>query len=392
MKQLLFSFLCFLALSGFSQVTVKINPKTLQLCFGSPASFTATRTPDTVNCFYTWKHNGVILPGFDTIGKLTFNEVSFADTGYYSCVVFSPVDTVESDTGYLHITPKLNIDTLYRYNQLGCPETCIGQMKALISGGLPPYTYEWGGGHQQDPGNIVIGLCKGDYLLKVTDSTNSHCVSRKYRIDVLSIPKIQFTMTDPETQLEVDTVYLTKPYLLVEFPDSAKQYITNWIWSIELVKDSVQKVTDSTTISNINPYQHQFTRIGKYKISLNYTDLNGCDTTIVDFIYVKQADMFIPNVFTPNCDSFNDCFIFYEKTDKTRDVKEIYLKIELVVVNRWGKKVYDNSNYYCRDKQSPCACDGWKADGLADGVYFYVLTCHGVYGDDVFRGSVTILR
>lgn len=379
MKHLFLSLLIFMGFSGFSQVTVHFRPPSIvTACYGDNVKFQVDLTPDTGSYTFTWKRNNVIIPSPDTSGtQLRIKNVSYADSGYYTCLATSAFATGHSDTARLHISPRLYLDTLYRYNELGCPGSCKGQMRITVSGGNPPYIYDWGvGGIHMQGDSIAIGFCKGTYMLNVTDIDNTHCISREYTIEVLHLPKVIFTM-DPE-----DTLYLTKPTLTVEFPDSSRHSMTNWEW----------RFGDGTSLANINPAQHIYTRTGRFIDSLNYTDLNGCDTTITDTITVKRADLFIPNVISPNGDGSNDCFIIQEKMDRTLDLEEIYLSVELVIVNRWGRKVYETSNYHCKKSGATRGCEGWDGGNLADGVYFYVLTCHGLYEDDVFRGSVTIVR
>ncbi len=77
------------------------------------------------------------------------------------------------------------------------------------------------------------------------------------------------------------------------------------------------------------------------------------------------------NVFTPNGDGINDKFI----------IKHIgeYPNSQLVVLNRWGKKVYENNNYR----------NDWDGGNLADGVYFFVIK---LSDGTQYQGSVTIIR
>lgn len=377
MKHLFLFVLIILGVSAFGQPQLTIFPNSWDLCYGANASFKALLVPDTNEYVFTWKKNGIVIPSPDTAGPLiTIKNVTFADTGYYTCIAISAYDTARSDTAHLHLSPKLSIDTLYRYNTLGCPGTCKGQMKALVSGGNPPYSYDWGAGHSQD--TIVYGLCKGTFMLKVVDSDLSHCAAKEYHVDVLRLPKVVFTMVPK------DTVYLTKPYLTVAFADSSKKNLTNWEWDFG----------DSTKVANVNPLQHIYTRTGRFRVSLNYTDLDGCDTTITDSITVKPAELKFPNIISPNGDGHNDCFIIKEVNDPTYSLTldDFYLSNELVIVNRWGRKVYSASNYHYKYSTVPGECQGWSGEGLADGAYYYVLKCHGLYEDDVFKGSITIIR
>ncbi len=79
------------------------------------------------------------------------------------------------------------------------------------------------------------------------------------------------------------------------------------------------------------------------------------------------------NVMTPNGDGFNDTFIF--------ENLKFYPNSKLTVFNRWGKKVYESSNYQ----------NDWKGDNMTDGVYYYTMKV-GDKKASVFTGTVTILR
>jgi gliding motility-associated-like protein len=82
--------------------------------------------------------------------------------------------------------------------------------------------------------------------------------------------------------------------------------------------------------------------------------------------------VYIPNVFTPNDDPTNQYF----------EIKKIqlYKHSELIVLDRWGKKVFESRNYN----------NDWDGDDLAAGVYYYVLDLKR--NNKVFKGAVTILK
>ena len=369
MKQFFFSVFLFIGYYSSGQLTITVIPPDPQakLCYGTDFTYQAliVAGPDTGAVSFQWLKNGVPLTD-STRAYLVFKKVTFSDTGYYKCVGTNGILSDTSNSVHLQILLTLTIDTLYRYNELGCPGICKGQFLTHISGGTPPYTYDWGGGHSQD--TIVFGLCPGYHTLIVSDHDTSHCIARDYYVDVLKLPKI------PVKKVPKDTVYLTHPTLTLSFPDSLKKYLTNWQW----------EYGDSAKFSNINPVSHDYQKTGRFGIKLGFTDQNGCDTTITDSILVRLVDLLIPNVFTPNGDGFNDTFQMKEKgTSGTIDLLEVYLSDVFVVYDRWGKKVYEKNNYRSGD---------WNGDHLSDGVYYYLFKGHGPYNDEIYKGAVTILR
>lgn len=66
---------------------------------------------------------------------------------------------------------------------------------------------------------------------------------------------------------------------------------------------------------------------------------------------VDSAEVFIPNIITPNQDNHNEAFVLSGFTET----------VSLTVYNRWGVRVYENTDYQ----------NDWQGGDLADGVYFY---------------------
>ncbi len=376
MKRFLIFYLLFVSYSAIGQLSVFVDPADTILCYRDTVGFTSRiDTAGSGTISYQWLKNKVVIPGAnDSIFGIS--HITESDTALYQCIaVFVRSDSTFTDTsngGHLRMHPKLKIDTLYRYNDLGCLAECKGQFKVLVSGGTPfkiypPYIYDWNAGHAQD--TIVFGLCPRflAYPLAITDSLGC-TIDTTYFVDYLKSPKVTFTL------LPKDTVYLTNPNIQVAYPDSMKQYITNWTWDFG----------DDIKVPNLNPCPHTYTKTGEFPVQLSFTDVNGCDTTISTLITVKVAELKIPNVFTPNGDGINDNFtIEINGESQYVDYRLAYLSNEFVAFDRWGKKVFSQSNYKSGD---------WDGANLSDGTYFYVLKCHGQYGDDVFRGSVAILR
>jgi len=359
----------FLWQTAFSQLICVVTPTDTTACVRDSIAFVAKVSGNgTDTVYYRWQRNNIYIPG-ETATILTFPSVDDGDTATYRCIVRSGADSAISNDGRLAMFSKIIFDTLYRYNELGCRGVCKGQFKALVSGGLPPYTYNWGGGHSQD--TIVFGLCPGKYWLFVTDS-NKCTIDSSYFVDVLKSPKIEVNV------LPGDTVFLTNPTITISFPDSLIQDITNWTWDFR----------DSVKIPNVNPAIHTFANEGTYAVKLQITDVNGCDTVVFKEIVVRIIELFIPNVITPNNDGNNDYLVIREKIDgkpddMELDLLEVYLSNEFVVYDRWGKKVYGKTNYKSGD---------WDGGNLAEGIYYYVFKGIGQFGNDVYHGSITILR
>ncbi len=371
MKHFLLIIFCLFGVASSAQITVTVRPADTLLCFGDSVALVADISGTvTTTVSYQWQKNQTDIPGAND-SLYAIASLRESDPGTYRCLLSVGGTLYTSNDALIRMHPKMRVDTLYRYNPLGCPSECKGQFKTKISGGTPfsiypPYIYDWNGGHSQD--TIVFGLCRGKYILTVTDSVGCH-IDTSYYVDVLKSPKVTFDI------LPKDTVYLTNPNIQVQFPDSMRVHMLNWTWDFG----------DSARIQNANPAYHTYDRTGKFNVKLSFTDVNGCDTTLIVELLVKVVELAIPNIFTPNGDGKYDKFKIKikDESDQEEDYRQAYLNTEFMVFDRWGKRVFHENNYKSED---------WDGGNLSDGTYFYILKCHGQYSDDVFKGSVTILR
>lgn len=133
--------------------------------------------------------------------------------------------------------------------------------------------------------------------------------------------------------------------------------------------------------------QHAYDSWGEYSVTLTVTSSSGCTSTITHPVYV-EADLEFPNVITPNGDGANDVFAIRNLNPKMPNILSIY--------NRWGKKVYEKENYqtYCKtgDDNIQNATEGFSAEGLSDGVYYYSFHYEGYTRSVDHHGSITVLR
>ncbi len=103
--------------------------------------------------------------------------------------------------------------------------------------------------------------------------------------------------------------------------------------------------------------------------------ITGCvaffDLDVTD----QNCDLTIPNVFTPNGDGINDEFEILNL--------EHYPNAQIVIFNRYGKRVFEHHDYYN---------NWWDGGNAPDGTYFYVLQYARMGKMRYAEGSVTIIR
>ena len=381
MKRIFIFLFFFLSIHSYGQVfRVLVDPIDVTVCYGGKVQFHATVIDTTTGEYsFKWLFDNVAIAD-SARPYLIVKNITNLDTGYYKCIVIDTlsnrVDT--SSPSHLHIRAQLHIDTLYRYNALGCPYDSNGQMKIRVSGGDPPYTYNWGGGSYHQLDTLGVGFPKGSYMVTVTDHDTTHCVSREFDIKTLVLHKITFHLNPP------DTIYMSNPEVTATIPDTAIKHLDDWNFDFA---DGTSKVV------KLNPCRHNYSKIGLYYIDLNFTDnVNGqlCDSTVVDTLTVKTLRLFVPNAITPGTGDDNGSLNIRQLDPSTNkpygtnlDLTNIYLSTEMYIYNRQGRVVFQKTNYKSGD---------WDGGNLSAGVYYYLLKCHGENGDEVYRGAVTIIR
>ncbi|MBP7497638.1 MAG: gliding motility-associated C-terminal domain-containing protein [Bacteroidales bacterium] len=159
----------------------------------------------------------------------------------------------------------------------------------------------------------------------------------------------------PPVFLGADTTICNNKTLYIKGPSPpiGHKYIYNWLPDGENTKNLYFDKKENAVYSRI----------------LNID--KGCADTIN--IEVKTCDLKFTDIFAP-ANSKNNSFVI--------ENIENYRNCRLIVFNRWGEKIFENSEY-----ENPNNI--WKADKTPAGVYFYLLYINNKLEK---KGTVTVLK
>lgn len=226
-------------------------------------------------------------------------------------------------------------------------------------------------------------------------------------------PSPEFTITDAgiySVQLIVHTpdgcgdTLLMSDYLTV-FPQPISDFLSNPertnlgeggdIFFINITDTTVFNVNDVVTWTwnygdggeetHETNGAHTYDSWGEFVVTLSVQTDQGCASTVNHTVYI-EADLIFPNIMTPNGDGVNDVFAIKNMNPILPNRLDIY--------NRWGKKVYSKENYqaYIKDDILYNAEQGFNAESLSDGVYYFTFHYEGYTRGVDYHGSLTIIR
>lgn len=296
----------------------------------------------------------------------------------------------------VNIPYNATVEMNFQQFTIGCRDNsenggCKAQAEVNITGGIPPYTYQWFDKFNQKD-SIAIGLCEDPISVVITDA--SGCVYADL-FDPVIYPAINpEDVAGFEIDYAPEEIFITKPN--VEFTvDPGGTIIEKYEWDFG---DDTEAYTQSV--------EHTYEKVEVYTVTLKTENIDGCDTTITTNLEVQELNFCIPNVFTPNGDGINDTWIFKlvgangggnendnndfkatglsDVTKCTGDdliFQDHFKSTKLALYTRAGTKVFECNN----------CTDNWDGGNLPDGVYFYVFSWVGEYSNGEEHGNVTIL-
>jgi len=366
-------------LTATTAVTSNYNGEDVS-CFGfSDAEVTVYPLGGTGAYTYQWLD--------DTLAPLvppqTNSIATGLDSGIYSVVVtdVNGCDTIVSVT--VTEPPELLIDTIY--TDTICKWECDAFATVIPIGGTGAYTYLWDDTLAQTR-VTATDLCEAQYTILVTD-VNGCTITDSVVINTWGLFDAIFEVQPDPDQVPLPVTTITDTSIISEtvplvvlFTDNSfvtYDLIIGWNW--DFGDENPSPIGDPNTSTEQNP-SHTYS-FGEtcYEVTLIITTMNGCSDTMVYKCIVVKEDLMVPNVFTPNDDGINDKFnVFGANLEK----------IEGMIFNRWGQKLY----LWRNPKEG---WDGTTNNGLdvSEGTYFYIIKAEGT-DDAVYEltGTVTLIR
>ena len=328
----------------------------------APPAPTISTSVTHINCLETC--TGAItvnVQGPSNYHFLWLDDSSTTDTrtdlcpGVYIVTITDDNGCIFSDTA--EVLENVDMSLQVTAVQNSCADACYGIATATLSGGSAPYQYMWSSGEQTADAHL---LCEGTAIVVATDAsgcsmTDSVTIERQHSFDSIVVWADEYTLfSGQSTSLHVSTIpqgsYYWSPSDKVNNPTSPNPTTTLY---------------DTTT----------FVVTVEDSIGCAYTD----SVKIVCItINCGDANIQIPNAFTPNGDGKND-----RLNVKGEWIQEFYMAI----FTRWGEKIYESNDI----NES---WDGrYKNNWCMPGVYVYRCRIKCMDGQESeIKGDITLIR
>jgi PKD repeat protein len=188
-----------------------------------------------------------------------------------------------------------------------------------------------------NPSPVVQPAHTTKYFITVTDT---HDCVRKDTIQVVVVDRVEL-----KWQHHFESNCVGRPSIVVQ--------------NLTAPADDVSFHFDfgDGTTSTSTEVEHIYEEDGRYSVKL-IAEKEFCPTE--DAVELPVYKLLVPNVFTPDgSPGYNDNFEIVFGSDLIAPA-DVGIAVQLVVVNRWGKKVFESADYK----------NDWNAQGVESGVYF----------------------
>jgi gliding motility-associated-like protein len=373
----------------------------------------------------------------DTLYNMAVGSYQVSVTDANNCTATSSVTLVGLANIQIQLSPTHNL----------CYGQAAGSIASTVSGGRPPYSYNWSNGND---GPNVQDLPNGNYLLTVTDGQGCSNIAAT-NINSPSELSASVFVERPtcaggrDGSLTINAFGGAAPY---QYGINGGAFASNSLWQYIGAGDYVVYIKDAngcadtleqvvipdkeplnltindgteileipygqaaTLTANVGGPADAFTYLWRTlnssmdsillcktcpssattplyqdaNVLLQITDSDGCkaDASILLNV-VAETYLFVPNAFTPNGDGFNDKLVVHGK----EGIKILAFE----VFDRWGEKVFRADDFMVND-----ASFGWdgtfKGKPLQSGVYVWGLVVEYANGlREKKQGSTQLLR
>ncbi len=294
---------------------------------------------------YSWSHNTALNSPMATL--LIENTYSVTITDRSTC------DTVL--TFILTDIPGPEVEFI-KIKDSYCDDN-DGQATAILTGGNPPYSFEWVLNNVTiSNDSIITGLSADLYSLIVGDALG--CDTQfNFTIFNIGSPEVEILTPTPQTIFPGQTVEM---FTAVSIPTVTYEWTPATNITCTDCSAPVGSPTTTTT----------------YRLIVVDTTTLCVDTAYMTIVVKDEKNFFVPNVITPNGDGINDTWRIVE-------LQEVFPDHELVIVNRWGDEVFRAKNY---NNDWGGTYNGKK---LPDGTYYYIIKLNNI--SKSLTGHVTII-
>ncbi|MGM0532250.1 MAG: gliding motility-associated C-terminal domain-containing protein [Bacteroidota bacterium] len=309
-----------------------------------------------------------------------------------------------------------------------CYQGADGKIEATVTGGEPPYDYEWANSSiiLNQTGTKISGLSADTYSLKVTDANGISLMKRGIEIEepsqilanITTKPASCYNSEDGELEVSVSGGAGNYSYLWDNDGETTSSIdgLSSGDYSVRIVDKNGCSMTAEATVERPGPIKitHDIKPItcedqsdgeisvsatggvsgfeyswsngetspdidelseGTYRVTA--TDANECEVSEEFYIDPGEGNCIsIPNAFTPNGDNINDVWVIANS--------DLYPDMTVKVLSKEGSVVFESNGYD----------DPWegryKGKKLPSGTYYYIIDFKN--GDDIYKGTITIVR
>ncbi|MFT5858990.1 MAG: gliding motility-associated-like protein [Flavobacteriaceae bacterium] len=291
----------------------------------------------------------------------------YSAPGAYNVELITVSDAGCSDTA-LQVVQSFEIPTADFTTSSDCPNNQIivdfTDNSTTVTDALNYWYYDFGG-----PGSIaaenatqLFGI-NGDYTITHIVGTINGCYDTI--IEVLSIPPF------PVASFSYNTTNGLNIGAIFNFINTS-QNGTTYSWTFGNNNSSSDENPSNTYFSN-----------GTYLVTQYVYGALGCvdstsETIIINTVTTEITSL-IPNAISPNGDNKNDVW-------KLEFIQLLYPNASVDIFNQWGQLLFNSDGY-------DIPWDGsYNGEPVPDGTYYYVINLNAGTEDDLFTGTVLVLK